>query len=89
LTRDKWLNALLGKIEPGCEIGMEACSGAHYWTRQLQAKGFMVKLIAPQFVKPYVKSNKNDGEQVEPALAEPVNVRVREARNSDGALARE
>ena len=65
LTRDKWLNALLEKIEPGCEIGMEACSGAHYWARQLQAKGFTVKLIAPQFVKPYVKSNKNDANDAE------------------------
>ena len=65
LTRDKWLNALLKIIEPGCEIGMEACSGAHYWARQLQAKGFTVKLIAPQFVKPYVKSNKNDANDAE------------------------
>ena len=36
-----------------------ACAGAHHWARELQAKGFTVKLIAPQFVKPYVKSNKN------------------------------
>jgi len=59
LTRDKWLNALLEKIEPSCEIGMEACAEAHHWARELQAKDFTVKLIAPQFVKPYVKSNKN------------------------------
>ena len=60
LMRDKWLRVLLEKVEPGCEIGMEACAGAHHWARQLQARGFTVKLIAPQFVKPYVKSNKND-----------------------------
>src|SRR5688572_30422275 len=41
------------------------CSGAHHWARQLQARGFRVKLIAPQFVKPYVKSNKNDARDAE------------------------
>ena len=65
LARDKWLNALLEKIDPGCEIGMEACAGAHHWARELQAEGFTVKLIAPQFVKPYVKSNKNDANDAE------------------------
>jgi transposase len=65
LSRKKWLNMLLETLEPGCEIGMEACSGAHHWARQLQAQGFMVKLIAPQFVKPYVKSNKNDANDAE------------------------
>jgi transposase len=65
LTRDKWLKVLLDKVDPGCEIGMEACAGAHHWARQLQARGFTVKLIAPQFVKPYVKSNKNDANDAE------------------------
>lgn len=65
LKRDKWLKTLLDKVEPGCEIGMEACSGAHHWARQLEARGFTVKLIAPQFVKPYVKSNKNDANDAE------------------------
>ena len=65
LKRADWLKVLLDKIEPGCEIGMEACSGAHHWARLLQAKGFTVKLIAPQFVKPYVKSNKNDANDAE------------------------
>jgi transposase len=46
--------------DPSCEIGMEACTGAHHWARQLQARGYTVRLIPPQFVKPYVKSNKND-----------------------------
>ena len=44
---------------------MEACGGAHHWARLLQAKGYTVKLIAPQFVKPYVKSNKNDANDAE------------------------
>lgn len=65
LKRDEWIKVLLDKIEPGCVIGMEACGGAHHWARQLQAKGYTVKLIAPQFVKPYVKSNKNDANDAE------------------------
>ena len=56
---------VLEKIEPGCEIGMESCGGAHHWARQLETRGFRVKLIAPQFVKPYVKSNKNDANDAE------------------------
>jgi transposase len=65
LSRDRWLKAVLEVAEPGCEIGMEACGGAHHWARQLQARGFRLKLIAPQFVKPYVKSNKNDANDAE------------------------
>ena len=37
LSRDNWLKTLLETIEPGCEIGMEACGGAHHWGRRLQA----------------------------------------------------
>ncbi|OIQ67685.1 transposase IS116/IS110/IS902 family protein [mine drainage metagenome] len=65
LKRDEWIQVLLEKIEPGCVIGMEACGGAHHWARLLRAKGYTVKLIAPQFVKPYVKSNKNDANDAE------------------------
>jgi transposase len=65
LSRDRWLRALLEKVEPGCEVGMEACTGAHHWARELQARGYTVKLMAPQFVKPYVKSNKNDRNDAE------------------------
>jgi transposase len=65
LSRGDWVKALLERIEPGCEIGMEACGGAHHWARQLQARGYTVKLVAPQFVKPYVKSNKNDANDAE------------------------
>ena len=65
LARERWLETLVEKLEPGCEIGMEACTGAHHWARELQKKGFTVKLIAPQFVKPYVKSNKNDATDAE------------------------
>ena len=54
-----------------CLIGMEACGGAHYWARELQKLGHTVKLMAPQFVKPYVKSNKNDANDAE-AICEAV-----------------
>jgi len=54
---------------PPVTIGMEACGGAHYWARQFQQHGHTVKLMAPQFVKPYVKSNKNDMRDAE-AIAE-------------------
>ena len=60
LKRGRWIAELECNVEPGCEIGMEACGGAHHWARLLQSKGHVVRLIAPQFVKPYVKSNKND-----------------------------
>ena len=49
----------LAKLPPVL-IGLEACGGAHYWARRCRAYGHEVKLMAPQFVKPYVKSNKND-----------------------------
>ena len=65
LTRENWLKVLLETIEPGCAIGMESCGGAHHWARRLQGLGFKVKLIPPQFVKPYVKSNKNDANDAE------------------------
>lgn len=56
---------------PACLLGMEACGGAHYWARELQKQGHTVKLMAPQFVKPYVKSNKNDANDAE-AICEAV-----------------
>jgi transposase len=60
LSRDKWLAVLCDAVEPGTEIGMEACAGAHHWARQLMQRGYPVKIIPPQFVKPFIKSNKND-----------------------------
>ena len=45
LSRASWLKTLLERIEPGCEIGMEACGGAHHWARQLQAHGYEVRLF--------------------------------------------
>ncbi len=65
LKRHQWFKVLLDKAGPGCAIGMEACAGAHHWARLLQSRGYTVKLIPPQFVKPYVKSNKNDAKDAE------------------------
>jgi transposase len=72
LRRGQWLQALMDKVEPGCVIGMDACTGAHHWARELQSRGYTVRLIAPQFVKPYVKSNKNDANDAE-AICEAMN----------------
>lgn len=56
---------------PACLVGMEACGSAHYWARELEKLGHTVKLMAPQFVKPYVKSNKHDAADAE-AICEAV-----------------
>ena len=60
LKLNQWLAALTERLSPGAEIGMEACASAHHWARELQKRGYRVKWIAARFVKPYVKSNKND-----------------------------
>ena len=56
---------------PQVTVGMEACGGSHYWARQFREQGHEVKLMAPQYVKPYVKTNKNDLRDAE-AMAEAV-----------------
>ena len=60
--------AYFSRLEP-CMIAMEACGSAHYWARLFKAQGHDVKLIAPQYVKPFVKGNKNDYNDAE-AIAE-------------------
>lgn len=55
----KQVLAYFAKLEP-CTIAMEACGSANYWARELLSLGHDVKLIAPQYVKPFVKGNKND-----------------------------
>jgi len=56
---------------PPVLIGMEACGGAHDWARRFREHGHEVTRMAPQFVKPLVKSNKNDMRDAE-AIAEAV-----------------
>jgi transposase len=69
IKRDK-LAAFFANLPP-CLVGMEACASAHYWARKLQAQGHTVRIMAPQFVKPYVKGNKNDAADAE-AICEAV-----------------
>ena len=56
---------------PSCVIGMEACASAHHWGRAFEPFGHTVKLMSPQYVKPYVKANKNDCRDAE-AICEAV-----------------
>jgi transposase len=56
---------------PQCVVGMEACGSAHHWGRVIERLGHTARLISPQFVKPYVKSNKNDEADAE-AICEAV-----------------
>lgn len=60
LKRAKWIDAVCEQVPQGVMVAMEACASAHHWGRELQKRGYEVRLIAAQFVKPYVKSNKND-----------------------------
>jgi transposase len=69
LTRHA-LGPFLAQLPP-VTIGMETRGGAHDWARQFHQQGHTVKLMAPQFVKPYVKSNKNDPADAE-AICEAV-----------------
>jgi transposase len=69
LCRDTVAN-FFANLSP-CLVGMEASNGAHYWTRVLTECGHQVRLISPQFVTPYVKSNKNDRNDAE-AICEAV-----------------
>lgn len=58
ITRDN-LASFIANL-PSCTIAMEACGGANYWGRLFESYGHTVKLISPQYVKPFVKTNKND-----------------------------
>lgn len=63
VSRKKLLNTLANV--PPCLIGMEACSGAHYWARELSKLGHDVRIMAPKFVIPYRKGGKNDNNDAE------------------------
>ena len=64
------LVSYFAKMSP-CLIGMEACSAAHHWARELSRVGHSVRLIPPQYVRPYVKRNKTDAADAE-AICEAV-----------------
>lgn len=83
LRRDQMLTFFVQV--PPCLIGMEACGGSHFWARKLLQLGHKVRLMAPQFVKPYVKSNKNDradAEAICEAVARP-NMRFVAIKNTE------
>ena len=69
LSRKKLLEFMANL--PPCLVGMEACGGAHYWGRSFRELGHEVKLLPPQYVKPYVKTNKNDYNDAE-AICEAI-----------------
>jgi transposase len=69
VSRGKVMEVMAG-IGP-CLVGVEACSGAHHWARELGKLGHTVKIMAPRFVAPYRKSGKNDGNDAE-AICEAV-----------------
>lgn len=69
VRREKPLQ-IVADIEP-CLITIEACTGAFYWAQAFQQCGHSVRVISPQNVKPFVKGNKNDGNDAE-ALCEAV-----------------
>ena len=69
LSRTKLLPFLAQ--QPPCRIGMEACSGAHYWGRELVKLGHRIGIMAPKFVAAYRKGGKNDGNDAE-AICEAV-----------------
>ncbi len=58
-ARRAQLMKTIAQMEP-CLIGIEGCGGAHYWARRFAEHGHRVKMMSPQFVKPYRKSEKND-----------------------------
>ena len=64
------LRTFMAKLGP-CPVGIEACQTAHYWAHELEKFGHQVKLMAPRFIRPYVKNNKNDARDAE-AICEAV-----------------
>src|SRR5215210_3595636 len=68
------LLAFLATLPP-CTVAMEACGSAHYWGRKIAKLGHTVKLIAPAYVKPFVKRQKNDMADAEALLARPPSAR--------------
>jgi transposase len=68
--RRRQLLPFVAQLRP-CLVAMEACGGAHYWAREIAKHGHEVRLMSPRFVRPYVKSNKNDARDAE-AICEAV-----------------
>ena len=72
LTRNKLVEFIT--CFPKCTIVMEACGGSNFWARKFSNLEHIVKLIIPQFVKPFVRTNKtdcNDAEAISEAATRP------------------
>lgn len=71
--------------QPACIVVFEACGGAHYWARELEGQGHQAKLIAPQYVKPFVKRQKNDAADAEAIViaAQRPEMRFVEAKDNE------
>ena len=88
LARGKVLEFLAS--QPSCVVALEACGGAHHWGREIAKLGHRVKLIAPKYVKPFVKRQKNDAADAE-AICEAAQrptmrfVAVKSAEGTGGA----
>ena len=67
VTRNQLLHAVANLLP--CVIGMEACGSAQHWRRAFEQLGHTVKLMHPKYVRPYVKTNKNDGRDAEAMCA--------------------
>jgi transposase len=63
LRRDRVFKFLAA--QPACTVAMEACASSHYWGREIAKLGHEVRLIAPDYVKPFVKRQKNDAADAE------------------------
>ena len=63
ITRVRLLSFLAAQTR--CVVAMEACAGAHYWAREIAKLGHHVRLIAPAYVKPFIKRQKNDAADAE------------------------
>src|ERR1700746_1127427 len=68
-TRSKLLGFLAAQAP--CVVAMEACSGAHYWAREIAKLGHHVRLIAPAYVKPFIRRQKNMRPMQRPSVKRP------------------
>ena len=83
LTRLQFQRFMAGR-EP-CVVAMEACGGSHYWAREMTRLGHEVRLIAPRYVKPFLKRHKNDAVDAEAIVeaAQRPGMRVVEIKTED------
>ena len=65
LSRNQLVEYVSTHVQQGARIVMESCGGSHHWARLFTGLGFQTQLISPQFVKPFVKTNKTDAHDAE------------------------